>query len=111
MRDPVDEAEEPPDEAPASEPENAADDEVEVVAAKPPSALVTRIRRLDHASPLALCAKFPLDGQPLAGARVQLVPEPLHGARLQPTTGTTNALRAALLSVEGAAWPGGANGL
>jgi hypothetical protein len=60
---------------------------------------------------MAVAFQVTLDGQPLAGASVTLVPEKFLGAALMPATGSTDARGMVRVATSGAAEPGVACGL
>jgi EF hand len=63
------------------------------------AARLTRFQKAGMMTPLS--CEVSLDGEPLAGARVTLVPEKFLGPEVQPAAGTTNAAGSAELTVEG----------
>jgi hypothetical protein len=60
---------------------------------------------------MAVAFQVTLDGRPLSGATVTLVPEKFLGDALQPATGTTNARGMVRVATPGAEEPGVACGL
>ncbi|MBM4297589.1 MAG: EF-hand domain-containing protein [Deltaproteobacteria bacterium] len=58
----------------------------------------------------AVVCRFSMDGRPLVGANVTIVPEALHGTSVKPAIGTTDANGSVSLSIEGGTLPGCQNG-